>query len=151
MRAEYINPFLVSTSSVFSQMLGINVTRQAPFIRRDFQPQHDVTGIIGLTGKTTATVAVSVPKQMALTVTGTLLGETPDDINNQVVDAVGEITNMVAGGAKAQLESLALNLGLPTVIIGKSSFIAFPSAATPMSIPFDCPLGAFVVEVGIMM
>lgn len=148
MRAEYINPFLSSTTSVFSQMLGLDVTRKAPFLRNGFSPQFDVTGIIGLTGKTTGTVALSLPKEMALTVTGTLLGAPALEIDANVVDAVGELTNMIAGAAKAQLEQFELSLGLPTVITGKSTCIAFPSTATPISIPFSSNLGDFVVEVG---
>lgn len=148
MRAEYINPFLSSTSSVFSQMLGIEVSRLPPFVRNGHSPQYDVTGIIGLTGKTTGTVALSLTKEMSLSITGKLLGDMPTEVDATVVDAVGEVTNMIAGAAKSQLEQLELSLGLPTVITGKSTCIAFPSNAVPISIPFDSPLGTFVVEVG---
>ena len=149
MRAEYINPFLSSTSSVFSQMLGVEVSRLPPFVRKgEHSPQYDVTGIIGLTGKTTGTVALSLTKEMALSITEKLLGDKPADVNATVVDAIGEVTNMIAGAAKAQLEQLQLSLGLPTVITGKSTCIAFPSNAIPISIPFDSPIGTFVVEVG---
>lgn len=149
MRAEYINPFLSSTSSVFSQMLGVEVTRLPPFVRNgQHSPQYDVTGVIGLTGKTTGTVALSLTKEMALSVTGKLLGDTPTEVNATVVDAIGEVTNMIAGAAKSQLEQLELSLGLPTVITGKSTCIAFPSNAIPISIPFDSSIGTFVVEVG---
>lgn len=148
MRAEYINPFLSSTSSVFSQMLGIEVSRLPPFVRNGHSPQYDVTGIIGLTGKTTGTVALSLTKEMSLSITGKLLGDMPTEVDATVVDAIGEVTNMIAGAAKSQLEQLELSLGLPTVITGKSTCIAFPSNAVPISIPFDSPLGTFVVEVG---
>ena len=149
MRAEYINPFLASTSSVFSQMLGLEVSRLPPFVRKgEHSPQYDVTGIIGLTGKTTGTVALSLTKEMALSVTEKLLGDKPAEVNATVVDAIGEVTNMIAGAAKAQLEQMELSLGLPTVITGKSTCIAFPSNAIPISIPCDSPIGTFVGEVG---
>lgn len=148
LRAEYINPFLSSTSSVFSQMLGVEITRQQPYMKNGHSPQFDVTGVIGLTGKTTGTVALSLTKEMALSVTSKLIGEAPTELNATVVDAIGELTNMIAGAAKAQLAQLELSLGLPTVITGKSTCISFPSNATPISIPFDSMLGTFVVEVG---
>lgn len=150
MRAEYINPFLTSTASVFSQMLGVTVRRQPPFVGNAYAPPHDVTGIVGLTGKATGTVAVSLPGEMALSVTSALIGECPTSITPQVADAVGELTNMIAGAAKAQLESLNLNLGLPTVIVGRSTCISFPSSTCPISIPFDSPLGSFTVQVGLV-
>jgi chemotaxis protein CheX len=148
LRAEYINPFLSSTASVFSQMLGVDIRRLPPYLRDGHWPMYGVTGVIGLTGKTTGTVAISVTKEMALAVTGKLVGEEPTELNASVVDAIGELTNMIAGAAKAQLEQMELSLGLPTVITGKSTCIAFPSNATPISIPFDSELGEFVVEVG---
>jgi chemotaxis protein CheX len=147
--ADYINPFLHSTVTVFSRLANLEVRRNAPFIRQNFAPQYDVTGIIGLTGKATGTVAVSFSKQIAISLTESLLGEQPPDINAQVVDAVGELTNMIAGSAKAELESLQLSLGLPTVLIGKATCVAFPSCAIPISIPFESSMGPLVVEVGI--
>lgn len=71
-------------------------------------------------------------------------------MNPHVVDAIGEVTNMIAGAAKARLAELELSLGLPTVLIGSSACVAFPSRATPISIPFDSALGKLVVEVGIV-
>ena len=150
MNAEYINPFLISTVNVFQQMLALELTREAPFIRKEFAPQYEVTGMIGLTGKTTGTVAVSLPCDMALAITEKLLGERPPEVNAQVVDAIGEMTNMIAGAAKAKLEHLQLSLGLPTVVLGNSTRIAFPSRATPISIPFRSSLGPLIVEVGIL-
>ena len=150
MNADYINPFLLSTANVFEQMLGLELVREAPFLRKAFSPQYEVTGIIGLTGKTTGTVAVSLPREMALSITEKLLGQRPPEVNAQVIDAIGEMTNMIAGSAKSHLEHLQLSLGLPTVVTGCSTCIGFPSRATPISIPFRSELGPIVVEVGIL-
>jgi chemotaxis protein CheX len=150
MIADYINPFLLSTASVFEQMLNTQVERGQPFIRKAFEPQFEVTGIIGLTGKATGTVAFSLSRETAMRITEILLGERPSELNPHVVDAIGEVTNMIAGAAKARLAELELSLGLPTVLIGSSACVAFPSRAMPISIPFSSPLGNLVVEVGIV-
>lgn len=150
MNADLINPFLTSTASVFTTMLGTEVQRKKPFLRTNFTPQFDVTGIIGLNGKAIGTVALSIKSDMALAVTEQLIGERPTEVNSQVVDAVGELTNMIAGAAKAQLPQLEMSVGLPTVVIGKAPCIAFPSRATPIAIPFECKWGSFVVEVGMV-
>lgn len=149
MNAAYINPFLASTTGVFETMLGVEVKHEAPFFRRSFVPQYEVTGIIGLSGNKTGTVAVSLPREMAVMVTEKLLGERPTEIDAQVADAVGELTNMIAGAAKAQLPELQLSLGLPTVIAGNDAAIAFPSRTTPLSLPFTSEYGPLTVEVGI--
>lgn len=150
MSVDYINPFLLSTVNVFFRLLDLELVREAPFVRTHDSPRYEVTGMIGLTGKTTGTVALSLPGDFALTITERLIGERPAEINAQVVDCIGEVTNMVAGAAKARLESLQLSLGLPTVVIGRSSRIAFPSRATPIAMPFRSALGPLLIEVGIL-
>lgn len=150
MKVEYINPFVVSIKSVFSTMLGCEITRGELFIEDGPHPHHDVTGIIGLSGKATGSVVLGLGQEVALAVTEAMLEERPAEINADVVDAVGELTNMIAGGAKARLEQLALSVSLPSVITGKTHSVQFPSRLTPICIPFDCPWGDVVLEVGLV-
>jgi chemotaxis protein CheX len=150
MTADQIQPFLSATVDVFSQMLGWDLARGEPYIPEGFAPQYEVTGVIGLTGATTGTVALSMSRELALAATERLLGERPPSLTPQVADAVGELTNMIAGAAKARLEALSLSLGLPTVLTGKATTLSFPSRTVPVAIPFESPAGPLVVEVGML-
>lgn len=150
MNVEYINPFVTSVISLFDTMLGVKLTRGQPFVKSGMLPEHDVSGIIGLTGKAKGVVVLSLGRQSALSATEVMLQERPDEIDADVVDAVGELANIVAGGAKAQLEQLALSVSLPTVITGKDHCIEFPSDVTPVCIPFHCEWGTVTVEVGLI-
>ena len=80
---------------------------------------------------------------------GTMLLTDMTEINSDVIDAVGELTNMVAGGAKAQLEHLNLSISLPNVITGLGHEVRFPSNVTPIVIPFDSDWGPLTAEVGL--
>ncbi len=150
MKVAYINPFITSVISLFDTMLGIELTRGQPFVKGGILPEHDISGIIGLTGKAKGVVVLSLSKGAALRATEVLLMERPEDINEDVVDAVGELANIVAGGAKAQLEQLAMSVSLPTVITGKNHSVGFPSEVTPVCIPFHCEWGDVTVEVGLL-
>jgi chemotaxis protein CheX len=66
-----------------------------------------------------------------------------------VVDAVGELTNMVAGAAKAQLTEYKLSISLPGVIKGAGHEVCFPSDVTPICVPFTCEWGELKIEVGL--
>ena len=112
-------------------------------------PEHDVSGIIDLTGKAKGTAVVSLETQTALSCTERLLGEHPHEINADVVDTVGELANIVVGGAKAQLQQLAMDLGLPSVITGKDHTIGFPSGRKPVCVPFQCEWGSLSLQVGL--
>ncbi len=39
-------------------------------------------------------------REVALEVTNILTQQRPEDIDSEVIDAIGELTNMIAGGAK---------------------------------------------------
>ena len=150
MKVEYINPFLESTLVVFDTMLGCKLNRRTPFAKCASQPEHEISGIIGLSGKARGTVVLSLSKEAALRATEALLRDPPTEINADVTDAVGELTNIIASGAKARLKHLAMSVSLPTIIVGKSRSVEFPEKVTPICIPFDCEWGSVVVEVGLV-
>jgi chemotaxis protein CheX len=149
MKAEYINPFLLSTIAAFDTMLQCGLTRGTPYIRNGSQPSHEVSGIIGLSGKAQGTVVVGLGREAALKIAEIMLQERPSEINADIVDAVGELANIIAGRAKSELEPLNMSISLPSVIIGKCHSIQFPSKITPICIPFESPWGTITVEVGL--
>ncbi len=150
MNVEYIKPFLTSTVAVFNTMLGCKLIAGKPFAKNHCQPEHHVSGIIGLSGRAKGAVVLSLDKNVALDATTILLKEQQHELNGDVADAVGELTNIIAGGAKAQLKHLAMSVSLPTVAIGKSHSIEFPKNVTPICIPFTCEWGSVAVEIGLI-
>ncbi len=150
MRVEYINPFVVAVLSVFRTMLGTELKRGKPFVKGGFQPRHHISGVIGLSGKARGTIVLSLDRDAALCATEAMTQERPSEIDADVIDAVGELANMIAGSAKAKLERFDLSVSLPSVITGKGHCIEFPSNTTPICIPFECEWGAVDVEVGLV-
>lgn len=150
MKAEHINPFLSATVNVFSTMLKCSLTRGQPFLKGGSQPDYEISGVIGLAGIAKGTVVLRLCREAAVMAASAMLGERLNEIDADVRDAVGELTNMVAGSAKAQLEHLALTVSLPSVITGRGHSIEFPSRARPICIPFNCPWGVVAIEVGLV-
>lgn len=79
-----------------------------------------------------------------------LLGEPQLEINSDVLDIIGELTNLIAGGAKTQLSELRMSMSLPSVIIGKDHIIYCNSGARPISILFESPMGAVHIDVSLV-
>ena len=150
MRAEHINPFLTSMISVFDTMLGCKLSRGTPYVKNSVQPEHEISGVVGLSGKAKGVVVLSLSREAALSATEALLGERPKEIGPEVVDAVGELTNIVTGNAKAKLEHLSLSMSLPTIVLGKWHTIEFPNSVLPICIPFDCVWGPVVAMVSLI-
>lgn len=149
MNVELVNPFIAATCEVFRTMLSCELTRGQLGLKSDRVPQFEVSGLIGLSGTCQGMVVVSLGRATALKATGILLGDTPEELNSDVVDAIGELTNMIAGAAKGRLEEHQLNISLPSVICGRHHSISFPSPSTPFVLPFQSAIGPISIEVGI--
>lgn len=151
MRAEFINPFLRSLQNTFTTMLNCPVRRTSLALKEDARASHEVSGVVGLTGKAVGAVVLSLSKEVALRAASSLLCAELSEINEEVLDAVGELTNMVAGGAKAQLEEFQLAVSLPNVVTGKNHEVHFPSNVIPVCIHFTCEWGDLALEVGLSL
>lgn len=149
MRVEYINPFITATANVFETMVNCKLTRGEIRLLNGESPIHPISGIIGLSGKAVGTVVLSLSKQVALKAASALLMTEVVEINNDVIDAVGELANMVAGAAKAKLEEYELSVSLPSVVTGSDHEVRFPSKVTPICVPFESDWGSLTIEVGL--
>lgn len=149
MRAEYINPFVKALVNTFDTMLGCAVTRGPIALKDNNIALHEISGTIGLSGKAVGTVVVSFSREVALRAASAMLMVEATEIDDDVTDAVGEITNMVAGSAKVELEEYQLQISLPNVVTGKNHTIRFPSQVKPICVPFSTPWGGVTLEVGL--
>jgi chemotaxis protein CheX len=138
MRVEYINPFIMATTTVFKTMLNIDLSMNKPILRNTRISTGDVTGIMGLVGDEKGTICLSFTKAGALFIYKALMGEDHDTIDNDVVDAIGELTNITSGQARKEFEKNNINLkaAIPTVIVGKDIEFHFISALPIVSLPF---------------
>ena len=148
MKVEYINPFLLAAKNVFSTMVGWEIERGQLYAKNGSEPEYEVSGIIGLSGRAVGTVVLSLSREAAFQATKALLGEECTELDATVVDAVGELANMVAGSAKSQLEQFKMSISIPTVITGKGYQVQFPKDVPRICIPFNCLAGPMCLEVG---
>jgi chemotaxis protein CheX len=150
MKAEYINPFLSSTKNVLETMCQTAVTANKPYLKEDTYSYGDISGIVGMASETvTGCMVLSFSESCILQIVAKMLYEDPKEkIDEEIIDAVGELTNMICGGARAQLAKLnsKFDLATPTMIKGKGVEISYFSEAPTIVIPFSTDNGPFVVE-----
>ncbi len=150
MDVKYINPFLEGTVNVLRTMAFIEPKPGKPFIKRDDYAKGDISGIIGLTGGAiTGSMALSFDESCILKIVSNMLGEKIQNMNGDIKDAVGEITNMVSGSARQRLEKegIILKSALPTVVTGKNHSITHVMGGPSIIIPFQTADGNFVVDI----
>ena len=150
MKAEWINPFLNATKNVIETMAQTKVKAGKPHVKEDKVAYGEVTGVIGMSSDTISgsmIVSFSAPAILKI-VANMLMEDIRPKIDDEVVDAVGEITNMICGGAKADLAKInhKFDLATPTMVVGKGVEISYYSSAPTIVIPFETADGGFVVE-----
>ena len=145
---EIAKPFIKATLEVLGTMAGISAKAGAPYVKKDLAAKGDVSAIVGVTGDKTGTIAVSFSRPCAIALVKGMLGDDVQDILQDIQDAVGEVTNMVSGQARAQLAGMGITLqgSTPTVIIGDGHIIRHITANPVVAIPFSSESGDFTVE-----
>jgi len=106
-------------------------------------PTHNigiVTGIIGVHGNASGFVTVNMAERFAIKAVEGMLQEPQEKLNPTVIDGVGEITNLLAGGVKAALAGTPwgfTHITAPSVIVGTGSEIAFAKGLTYLCATFE--------------
>ena len=153
MRVEYINPFIDSVYELFSTMLNSEVIRGDIELASAEKNKQDIMALIGLSGNARGAVALAFPVNTALKMVSQLLGVNVKVMDDTVSDAVAELVNIVAGGAKAKFKfrnndyNKPIQLSLPTVVRGNSFTIDYPSKSAWLEVPFNSGLGDFTLRV----
>lgn len=146
MDQKWVNAFVKATESLFDTMLSIEAKAGTPRIKTEPFPMFDVSGIIGLSGKAQGSVALSFPRETALKAVSAMVGASCTEVDRDVCDAVGELANIIAGGAKKDISELELSISLPQVVVGKCHVLSSQSSIPATLVPFKTAIGDFVLE-----
>ena len=149
MDVELAKPFIKAAVEVLSTMAFITPKVGRPYVKKTNAATGDVTGIVGITGENSGgSVSISFSKACAVAIVKSMLGDEIDDIMQDVKDAVGEMTNMISGQARAGLAERGYTFqgSTPSVVMGDGHTISHMAKAPVMAIPFTTNNGHFTIE-----
>jgi chemotaxis protein CheX len=151
MKAEYVNPFITSTSEVFKTMVGIEPERGQLYVKTEQKLPYDISGIIGLAGQASGFVVISMSEALAFKVLENFLGEKKTELDEDVMDAIGEILNMIAGGAKQifSKNGISFKISIPNVVVGKDHVVGKQKNVKSLGMSFKVGDDTFVIEVSL--
>ncbi len=149
MDVTLINPFINATINVLETMAFMEVTAGKPFLKKGNVAIGDITGLMGLTGVANGTVAVTFESKCILAIVSNMFGEKMNEINSEIIDAVGELTNMISGQARRELEEVgrSFKAAIPSVVAGEKHSITHYTNGPKIAIPFATENGDFTIEV----
>ncbi|MGD0580561.1 MAG: chemotaxis protein CheX [Bryobacteraceae bacterium] len=138
--------------NVFETMLGTKLQDREP-TREAESPKHSegVVALIGLAGDWAGTGAFRCSANMARKVSGLLLMQEFPAVDQEVLDAVGEITNMVLGNVKTAFEEILgpMGLSIPTVIYGRNFTTRSVGRNEWTVVPFELDGEVFEIQISL--
>lgn len=148
MDVELAKPFIKAAVDVLSTMAFIQPKVGKPYVKKNNVAIGDVTGLVGITGDKNGSISISFSKKCAVAIVKNMLGDEVEDILQDVKDAVGEMTNMISGQARAGLAERGLKFegSTPSVIMGDNHSISHVARTPIMAIPFSTEHGDFTIE-----
>jgi len=128
---------LSAAQEVFSSMLGIEIQQSEGAVNIE-TPFDGVLSVIGLTGAWMGSGFLRSTDKVACDLASRFLMTEAAAVNDEVLDAAGEVTNMIIGSAKnvAEEQLGAIQMSVPTVVYGKN--LSTRAMRSELQAPLTC-------------
>ena len=139
MNPDFYRPFIQSTKNAFETLAEIEVVDLLPSEGIENIVRGDIAGIVGFAeAEVTGCAILSFPRETALFIYRKIMGEELLDINVDVFDIIGELTNIVVGGAKVILSKIGItyHISVPSVVEGENHEVTHQPDTEFIIIPF---------------
>lgn len=123
-------------------------------LERNTEAPFEVSGIIGFTGAARGSIVISMPREVALTMTSRLLNEEEANCGDQdVSDCVGELTNIVAGNLLSLIDqglnSQEARISLPSIVHGPHRVVWSRRDIPCELVVFETQVGTIAAEINL--
>jgi len=138
------------TQDVFGTMLGHGATVVNIKVENGGTGATDgVAALVGIAGGWQGTGCVSCGSDFACKLASQMMMAECGTVNDDVLDAMGEIANMVVGNIKTHLEDKLgpLALSIPTVVHGRNFATRSVGKHEWTTVEFDCEGNHFSVQI----
>lgn len=147
---QYLSPFIENTTKVLQTMAGTQASFREVYFSNDLRIFGDISGIIGLSGNSEGTAAITLYWDLASIIISRMMKVEQEQINAEYIhDGVGELINMISGSTKKVFKGTPyhFNLSLPTVVVGSGHQMGHPDGLSIAVLIFDVGESSFVLQV----
>ena len=147
---EYLTPFIENSIQVLQKMASMKATFREAYFSNDMRIYGDLSGIIGLSGNSEGTVALTLYWDLASKIIARMMNIQEANITAEYIhDGAGELINMISGSTKKRFAGTPFHfdLSLPTVIMGSGHQLGHPDGSSIAVLIFDVDEWAFILQV----
>lgn len=146
MKAEHVNPFIISVCKIMKDMCMLDLKIGKPSIKKGGY-QGDTSIIkLGLVGALTGEVVLNIAHPTALQIVSKMVMMPVDTIDAMGQSAISELGNMIAGNAATIFanSNILIDITPPSYFVGADFK---PDVPEFFSIPFSCEAGELTVDI----
>ena len=150
---NFINPFLRGAVSVLEMQAMTEAKPGKLYLKKAHEGfLGEITGIINMVSPAfTGAIAISFPATTFLKIMSRMLGEEQIVLTKDIEDGAAELTNMIFGQAKVELNrnGHALQTALPSVVTGPANSALRHSRGPRVIVPFITDTGEFFIDISL--
>lgn len=127
-----------STREVFGMMVQRELSFGVPIEGDALRPRSNVVGTVSFAGSESGFVIFYCTLDAANEIAGALLGLPASAINGEMPDAIGEMSNMIAGAFRTKMADAGhpWAISIPTVTVGSDFYTKYVSDVRRVLCPF---------------
>lgn len=146
MKAEYVNPFIISVCKIMKDMCMLDLKIGKPFVRDGSYNSDNSLIKLGLIGNLTGEVILDIDHDAALGLVSKMIMMPVDTIDELGQSAISELGNMIAGNAATVFanSNIIIDITPPTYSLGADYS---DDGKELFSIPFSSEIGNLSVDV----
>jgi chemotaxis protein CheX len=147
---ELLKQLTRDVEEVFCTMVGREDLLHLPLhVAPETHFKDCITAMVGFAGVYNGLVSLHAPKKLALAFTSGMLGMEVGDLNDDVRDALGEITNMIAGSFKQHISrgGADIKLSTPSIVSGVDYFVNAGNSLDTLTLRFASEEEWFIVSI----
>ena len=144
--ASLVDVLVGATTDVFETMIFRQLQARETTWGHAVRPKSQIVGTVGFAGSSTGLVAFHLSVAAAREITTAMLGIEIDE--EGLADAVGEVTNMIAGAFRTRMAAFqdAWAISVPTVTVGSDFYIKPISTGDRVIVGFTMDAHELFVE-----
>jgi chemotaxis protein CheX len=146
---QFVHELLAATKDVFKTMVFHDVEAASPKAGDGLRPDANVVGTVAFAGRTSGLVVFYSSLESAKAITASMLGVEPANVNGELPDAIGELTNMIAGSFRTRMADVrgeTWAISVPTVTVGSDFHTRYVSDVQRVLCPIKMGTAELFVE-----
>lgn len=146
MKAEHVNPFIISVCKIMKDMCMLDLKLGKPALSKGSYSADASIIKLGLIGNLEGEVLLNIEQQTALEIVSKMVMMPVTEIDALGQSAISELGNMIAGNAATVFANneIVIDITPPTYYLGKDFQLGVPAV---FSIPFASDAGNMTVDV----